>query len=57
MRVHNKLFDHLDLSQMNKMSKERVAEDIAAATSLVDKIEEEYGCDLLALTCSDLPEM
>ena len=26
----------------------------ATATSLVDKIEEEYGCDLLAFTCSDL---
>ncbi len=34
-RVHNKLFDHLDLSQMNNMSKERVAEDIAMATTLV----------------------
>jgi pilus assembly protein CpaF len=33
--VHNKLFDHLDLSQMNNMSKERVAEDIAMATTLV----------------------
>ena len=34
-RVHNKLFDHLDLSQMNKMSEERVAEDIAVATTFV----------------------
>ncbi len=34
-RVHNKLFDHLDLSQMNQMSEERVAEDIAVATTFV----------------------
>jgi pilus assembly protein CpaF len=34
-RVHNKLFDRLDLSQMNQMSAERVAEDIALATKLV----------------------
>ena len=34
-RVHNKLFDHLDLSKMNEMSEERVAEDIALATKLV----------------------
>ncbi len=38
-RVHNKLFDHLDLSKMNDMSEERVAEDIALATKLV--IDEE----------------
>jgi pilus assembly protein CpaF len=34
-RVHNKLFDHLDLSRRNKVSKERVAEDVALATKLV----------------------
>jgi pilus assembly protein CpaF len=34
-RVHNKLFDHLDLSRLNKVSKERVAEDVALATKLV----------------------
>jgi pilus assembly protein CpaF len=34
-RVHNKLFDRLDLSQMNQMSEEQVAEDIALATKLV----------------------
>ncbi len=34
-RVHNKLFEYLDLSRMNKVSEERVAEDVALATKLV----------------------
>ncbi|MEE3330235.1 MAG: CpaF family protein [Myxococcota bacterium] len=31
-RVHNKLFDHLDLSRLPQVSEERIAEDIAALT-------------------------
>ena len=31
-RVHNRLFDHLDLSRLPKVSEERIAEDIAALT-------------------------
>ncbi len=34
-RVHIKLFDYLDLSRMNKVSEDRVAEDVALATKLV----------------------
>ncbi len=34
-RVHNKLFDHLDLSRLSKVSPGRVAEDVAFATKLV----------------------
>jgi pilus assembly protein CpaF len=34
-RVHNKLFDHLDLSRLNKVSEAQVAEDVALATKFV----------------------
>jgi pilus assembly protein CpaF len=34
-RVHNKLFEHLDLSRMSKVSEERVADDVALAAKLV----------------------
>jgi pilus assembly protein CpaF len=34
-RVHNALFDHLDLSRVGKTSQERVAEDVAQATRMV----------------------
>jgi len=34
-RVHNKLFEYLDLSRMAKMSEERVTEDVALATKRV----------------------
>ena len=34
-RVHNKLFDHLDLSRMSKVSPDQVTEDVALATKLV----------------------
>jgi pilus assembly protein CpaF len=34
-RVHNALFEHLDLSQIAKLSREQVSEDVAQATRLV----------------------
>jgi pilus assembly protein CpaF len=34
-RVHNKLFEHLDLSRMSKVSEDRVADDVALAAKLV----------------------
>jgi pilus assembly protein CpaF len=34
-RVHNKLFDHLDLSRLNKVSEAQIAEDVALATKFV----------------------
>ena len=30
-RVHNKLFEHLDLSRMSKVSEDRIADDVALA--------------------------
>jgi len=34
-RVHNKLFEHLDLSRMSKVSEDRIADDVALAAKLV----------------------